>query len=410
METIDYEELLELAVDLGYEIQSCGAETYRVEQTIDRIMEAYGAIGEAFVIPNCIIASAETTDGRHLNRMRRSKVSTTDLDSLERYNALSRRLCAETPPIEEARALLSDSIFNTRVYKLPILLLGDFLAGAGFCMLFHGTFLDALCGGLTGMAVGLWLYFVSILQANPFFKTTAAAFIMALFAHGLAALHLCDNVDAVISGPLMILVPGLLFTNSMRDVIYGDTMSGVNRLVQVLIIAVAMVVGAGFAVSTAKVLWGPPPAGAALLDMNIFWESIAATVGSIGFCILFNIHGGGMVYCLIGAWASWFIYRILGILGASDVLAFFVASAAISFYSEIMARIRKYPATAYLVVGLFPLIPGGEVYRTMTCVAQGDMAKASHMAMHTAALAGALAVGILMVATVFRMWSDWKRI
>lgn len=408
-EQIDYEEILELAVDLAYETQKCGAETYRVEDTIDHILESYGCDGDAFVIPNCIIAGVQTKDEKHFSRIRRCKKSSTNLDGLERFNALSRRICAEKPSMAEARTMLNETIASVKKYSLSIILLGNFLAGAGFCMLFHGTFADAFCAGLTGIAVGLWLYFVSMLHANPFFKTTAAAFIMGLFAHGLARLGLCNNIDTVITGPLMILVPGLLFTNSMRDVIYGDTMSGVNRLVQVMIIAIAMVIGAGFAVSAANSLWGPAPAQTGLMAMNAFAEALAATVGSIGFCILFNIHGGGMVLCLVGATASWLIYRLLGLFIASDVLAFVIAAAAIAFYSEIMARIRKYPATSYLVVGLFPLIPGGDVYRTMDCVAQGDMDRFMTMGMHTAALAGALAVGILMVSTIFRMWTVWKR-
>ena len=56
---------------------------------------------------------------------------------------------------------------------------------------------------------------------------------MAAPAFFLAGLHLIDYVDAVIIGSLMILVPGLLITNSMRDIIYGDTNSGINRIVQV---------------------------------------------------------------------------------------------------------------------------------------------------------------------------------
>ena len=50
-------------------------------------------------------------------------------------------------------------------------------------------------------------------------------------------------MDSSIIGALMILVPGLLITNSMRDIIYGDTNSGINRIVQVLLSAFAIALG-----------------------------------------------------------------------------------------------------------------------------------------------------------------------
>ena len=87
-----YDEQLELTIDLAFQLQLCGAETYRVEESIVRLLEAYGAHGEAFAIPNCIIVSLETQDEQHMTRMRRSAYGSTDLDGVERYNALCRRI------------------------------------------------------------------------------------------------------------------------------------------------------------------------------------------------------------------------------------------------------------------------------------------------------------------------------
>ena len=74
-----------------------------------------------------------------------------------------------------------------------------------------------------------------------------------------------------------------------------------------------------------------------------------------------------------------------------------------------MARIRKYPAISYLVVSIFPLIPGASVYYTMNYAVRGEMDRFAEQGMHTIAIAGLMAVGIILVATVFRIWSIWKR-
>jgi uncharacterized membrane protein YjjB (DUF3815 family) len=73
-----------------------------------------------------------------------------------------------------------------------------------------------------------------------------------------------------------------------------------------------------------------------------------------------------------------------------------------------MARVRKYPAISYLVVSIFPLIPGASVYYTMNYAVRGDMDSFASQGMHTIAIAGFMAVGILMMSTAFRIWSIWR--
>ena len=77
--------------------------------------------------------------------------------------------------------------------------------------------------------------------------------------------------------------------------------------------------------------------------------------------------------------------------------------------SEIMARIRKYPAISYLVVSIFPLIPGASVYYTMNDAVRGNMDSFASRGMHTVAIAGVIAVGILLASTTFRSWVLWRR-
>ena len=72
-----------------------------------------------------------------------------------------------------------------------------------------------------------------------------------------------------------------------------------------------------------------------------------------------------------------------------------------------MARIRKYPAISYLVVSIFPMIPGAGVYYTMNYAVRGEMEMFASQGMHTAAIAGIMAVGILLGSSTFRMYTYW---
>lgn len=253
----------------------------------------------------------------------------------------------------------------TKTYRFPTLLMAYFLSAAGFSVFFRGTMLDALCAGLSGVATGLCLYFMNKLHANLFFKTVAAGFVLAFLAHGLATAGLAHNVDAAIIGALMLLVPGLLFTNSIRDIIYGDTMSGVNPVGSGLHHGDGPGGGHGCGRFPGRYLWGDLTGSGALVQYGLLMQCLACFVGSTGFCMLLNLHGSGMFLCIVGGIFSLLSYRLFCYLGVSDLTAFFLAAAALSVYSEIMARVRKYPATSYLLVALFPLVPGADIYYTM---------------------------------------------
>ena len=114
---MNYDELLEFALSLAVKIQQSGAETYRVEETITRLLSAYGIEADASVIPNCITVSCKTPDGKNISTLRRVRSCDTQLDAIERYSALSRKLCTEKPDLDEAWALLKSTTANVRHYN-----------------------------------------------------------------------------------------------------------------------------------------------------------------------------------------------------------------------------------------------------------------------------------------------------
>lgn len=403
---MDYSTLLDLVTDLGYELAMCGAETFRVEESITRIFAAYGIQAEVFAIPNCLTVSIETADGTILTRMRRIGQHGNDLDAVERFNGLSRAICNRKPSPGEGKQWLQFVRDSRRFYSFPVHLLGNFLGAAGFSVFFGGNWQDFLCGGICGIVVGLVTHFLEKMKANPVFRTITAAFFMALAAYFMGAMGICSNADMAIIGALMILVPGLLFTNAMRDIIYGDTTSGVNRIVQVFLTAVALAVGTGAAWRVVSILI-EMPADAIVLSHGVVLQSLVCFVGCFGFMILFNIHGFGGLYCVLGGTLTWMVYLIAFRFSGSDLNAYFWSSLFASSYSEIIARIRKFPAISYLVISIFPLIPGAGVYYTMNYAVRGMNEQFAVQGLHTAAIAGIIAVGILLASTTARIYSTW---
>lgn len=405
---MDYNTLLDIATELGYQLAMSGAETFRIEESISRIMAAYRIKAEVFAIPNCLHVSIETPDGTPVTRMRRIGSHGNDLDAVEKYNNLSRRICNEQPDPQTAIQWLKETSDARMQYSLPLYLLGNFLGACGFAILFGGNLIDSLCAGVCGVIVGLVNTLMDHLKANQFFRIMAASFLMALLAYFTGSCGIAQNTDAVIIGALMILVPGLLFTNALRDIIYGDTNSGINRIVHVLLIAAAIALGTGTALNLMGILL-ELPAVSVTVTHSLFFEAIACFVACVGFFIVFNIHGPGGFLCAAGGMLTWVTYSLILRYTSNDILAYFLATMVAALYSESMARIRKYPAISYLVVSVFPLIPGAGIYYTTNHLVRGDMSQFATQGTHTVAIAGAMAVGILLVSTVFRLISITQR-
>ena len=398
---MDYYLLTDLAATMGYHLAMSGAETFRVEDTIHRILLAYGVECEVFAIPNSVSVSLEAANGKPLMIMRRIGFHGNDLEKMEKLNALSRHICAKKPAVDEAMEWLHETLASCRTYSTGAFYLGNVLVGIGFCLVFGGALSDCLWAGLIGLIIGLVTRFMDRREANPFFSTILASCLMALPAYAAAGLGWLKSPDAAIIGALMLLVPGLLITNSMRDIIYGDTNSGIFRIVQVVLTALAIALGTAAAWRLTAGLYGQT--ASATMSWPAWAQAVAVFVGCCGFCILFNVHGRGLVLCIIGGAAAWMVYLLCGALGCDVYAANLFAAVFAALYAEIMARVRKCPATPYLVIATIPMLPGAGVYYTMSLGLEGSMMASVAKGLQTIGIAGSLAVGILLASTVFRL-------
>ena len=240
---MDYDKLLTLGTDLGRLLMESGAEIFRVEESVIRLLSAYGVRPQVFAIPNCLIVSITTPEGHPITRMDRIPAHGTDIELLERCNALCRQLCRELPPLEEAQRRV-DALPEHPVNSQWLVLLGYGAAAAFFALFFGGSWRDGLCAALCGLAVGLCLLFGQWLTGSNMFLRTA---VCAAVAAGLAlvqAAGLGSRLEPVTIGSLMVLVPGMALTNAMREIMAGDIISGVNRTAEALLAATAIALGA----------------------------------------------------------------------------------------------------------------------------------------------------------------------
>ena len=251
---MEYDSLLNTAVDVGYLLLENGAETYRVEESIRRIVHAYGVPQvDVFAIPSCIITTMCDEQGHSITKIKRILSRETNLDKVERVNDLCRRICRDTPDFAQVKQQL-EQVRTRSMYSLPVLLLAYVLAGFSFTLVFGGNFADALCAAVCSVAIKLVSFQMERFRTNSFFTNIVCSAVTAAIAALGVSLGLAANMDKIIIGTLMNLVPGVAITNAMRDIIAHDLVSGLTRLTEALLTATAMALGAGIALTLMRML------------------------------------------------------------------------------------------------------------------------------------------------------------
>lgn len=245
-------DVLEISTELGYYLLLNGAEIYRVEESIDHILGAYGMKGgEIFAIPSCIITTICDESGQSHTRMRRLPTRSTNLDKVSELNALCRRLCNEKPDFTIARELL-DKIIYKPCYKPWVTLAACMGASFAFTLFFKGNFFDALAGMICGGVMKLSQMGMEKFGTNSFFQNIICSMILTCIASVSVSIGMATNMDRIIIGTLMNLVPGVITTNSIRDIIAGDMVAGLTRMTEAIMIAIAIALGTGVALFFVK--------------------------------------------------------------------------------------------------------------------------------------------------------------
>lgn len=139
-------------------------------------------------------------------------------------------------------------------------------------------------------------------------------------------------------------------------------------------------------------------------------EVIAAFISTFAFGIVFNIKDKNLFFAALCGALGWFVYKFSLMFGISDTTALFLASLALSTYSEIFARILKTPVTTFIIAALIPLVPGGGMYYTMVEAITGDIMKSLEIGIKTIASAGALALGVILVSTITKTIIKTKKV
>ncbi len=234
---------LSAIMDIGELLLTHGAEVNRVEDTISRLCRAYGFIrSDVFTITSSIVASARMPDGQTITQTRRIRERDTDLGKVELVNGLSRRVCAAPLPLEalqEEIRRIQEMKKGSDGLKLAMYM----MISASLSVFFGGFWMDGLAAALSGMVLFGALWVSSLLKLNSILQTMLCSAFTALTVSALVRAGIGVQPDKIMIGNIMLVIPGIQLTNSLRDMINGDMISGLLNMSEALLKAVSVAMG-----------------------------------------------------------------------------------------------------------------------------------------------------------------------
>ena len=238
--TADY--VLGKALDIGENILRCGGEAHRIEDTVERICAAHGAVHtDVFALPSLVVAGVRFSDGTTASQVRRVYKTSNNMYKLDEMNKISRDICDGIIALEDVDEKIYTAL-HTKPFPKYLSILGGVIAAGGFAVFFGGNLWDALAAAIAG-------FFVSVMNRhkvnllNKMLYTVAQSFVGAMCGLLLVRFGIGQNIDMVMIGTIMLLIPGLAFGNAVRDLLFGDTVSGIIQLVQAVLTAVMVAFG-----------------------------------------------------------------------------------------------------------------------------------------------------------------------
>lgn len=235
--------LIRCILDAGEVILKSGGEINRVEDTMARMCRAYGFVRtDVFTITSSIVITVYTAGGEILTQTRRIRGYDMNLDRIHQMNQLAREVCETPIEVGELERRIRE-IQNTKELEPWKMMLLYGANAAVFSVFFGGGPAEALFGALTGMGLCLLLGATEHIFTNEIVCYAFCSALGGLFLGLIRKYVMAYAVDPALMGNIMLLIPGIPFTNSIRDMLSGDTMSGLLRMCECLLRTVAVAAG-----------------------------------------------------------------------------------------------------------------------------------------------------------------------
>ncbi len=237
------EKVLTTAINIGEQMLLCGGEVHRVEVSLKRICTALGAVRvNAFIILSSIMVTVVDNNGQSFTQTRQISNIGADMERLHKLNDLSRRICNEKLDLDDIKKEF-DNILKSKTYPFPLTCFAYAVVSSCFSVFFGGGIKDFIVAFLIGIIIGVIVRVLDLFAVNKIFNKFLSSFIASALAFLAVSVGFVSGVDTVMIGVIMTLIPGVGFTNAMRDLFVGDSISGLLRTIEAVLFALSIAAG-----------------------------------------------------------------------------------------------------------------------------------------------------------------------
>ncbi|WP_316570875.1 threonine/serine exporter family protein [Neobacillus sp. YIM B06451] len=238
--------VMEVCMTAGKIMLQSGAETYRVEDTMSRIASAFGLEkSHSYVVPTGIIFTVED-GGPGITKLIRISQRSTDLQKVTLVNAVSRRISNGEIDLNEAANLLAGIDEMSHTFPLAMQTAAASFASGCFMIMFNGVWMDFIPALIAGALGFLTVSYLEEIVPIKFFAEFCGSLVIGIVSYLLVKAGFGVQLDTIIIGSVMPLVPGLLLTNAVRDLIAGHLVAGISKGGEAALTAFA--IGSGVAI------------------------------------------------------------------------------------------------------------------------------------------------------------------
>ncbi len=253
---MDEKLLMETVALAGKIMMASGSEVYRVEETMKYMLQKSSyPVAEALALATGLFVTLDDPERDSMTITRRVPSRSNNVNRICEVNEVSRKFCSDRMTVEEAYEELK-RIEKERVYSKRWQFIGIIGVSAFFAPIFGGKPIDVLGAGLVGLCLAIADCLVKRIKLNDFFMNAFCAFVTAI---GATAIHKCllpqCDTNVMIISTIMSLVPGVAFTTSIRDTLNGDYAAGTARMMEAVVVALAIAAGVGLGLVSWGAFW-----------------------------------------------------------------------------------------------------------------------------------------------------------
>ena len=394
----DSSKVMDLAYEAGSILLENGAEISRVEETMQRIAGHFGVEDESFfVLSNGIMAT-----GKGYARSKFIPIKGTSLDKVVAVNQLSRKVAQGRCDLPELEQQLK-KIRAMRPKPAVEQIVASALGSAGFCIVFGGGFMDCLASAVAGLLLWVFMLFVGYRHLSRIVGNVLGGLLASFFCMVMYRIGFGTHLSNMIIGAVIPLIPGVPFTNGIRDMANEDYIAGVTRLLDAMLVFFCIALGVALAFILDAAIYGQMQVlenlTAAPETSSLMVQLPAAFLGTMAFAVLFGVPRKYYVDCGFCGMMGWLLYLVLVRYTALSIsIEVFFATALVAFTALMQSITRKCPVTVFLICGIFPLVPGAGIFWTSYNIVANQLPAATQTGFLALKVTVAIAFGILAVA------------